>query len=149
MSLLTFLPLLLTLLLPLLLSLLLASLTLLPLLLPLLLASLTLLSLLLPLLLSVPARSSFIQAPAQRIKVVCQLSRAIEVLLRSRTIRATRALLSRLQTFGKVVETAFDRTFVIAAALLTLLLTLLALLLTGIQRLLAFTNAIRNAIARQ
>ena len=132
----------------------------LPLLLPLLLASLTFLSLLLalltlplplllplplilPLLLPVPSRGFFIQTPAQRIKIIRQLSRAIEVLLRSRTIRAARTLFRRLQAFGKVVETAFNRTLVVAAA------ALLTLLLAAIQRLLTFTNSIRDAIARQ
>ena len=115
-----------------------------------LLSLLSLLPLLLPLpllslLLSVSSRSVLIQTPAQRIEIVSKLSRAIEILFRTRTIRATRTLFRRLQAFGKIVQTAFDRAFIrsTAATLLTVLL------LTAIQRLFAFANAIRNAIARK
>src|SRR6185436_17481360 len=92
----------------------------------------TLLISLLLTLLSITTRGSFFHRAAQRIKIVSQLSRAIEILFRSRTIWTTRTLLRRLQAFGKVVETALDRTLITARTLLA-----------TTQRLLAFTNAIR------
>ena len=74
------------------------------------------------------------------------MSRAIEVLLGSRTIRAACTLFCRLQAFGKIVETAFNRALIVATSALPLLTLLL---LAAIQRLLTFTNAIRDAIARE
>ena len=63
------------------------------------------------------------------------------------------ALLRGLQTLRKVIQTTLDRAFVrTAAALLTVLLTLLAALLTillAIKGLFAFTNPLRDPIARQ
>ena len=73
-------------------------------------------------------------------------------------------MLRGLQAFGKIVETALDRAFVSAAtalliallipwltALLPGLLTalLLTTLLLAIERLLAFANPLRDAIARE
>jgi len=121
--------------------------SLLSLLLPLLLSLLVALfiALLIALLLSVATRCSFIETSSQRIKTVSQLPRAIEILFGSRSIRATRTLLSRLESLGHVVQTALDRALIAAAACALLL----SLLLTTIQRLFAFTNAIRNTIARE
>jgi hypothetical protein len=106
-----------------------------------------LVALLISLLLSVAPRCSFIETSSQRIKTVSQLPRAIEILFGSRSIRATRTLLSRLQSLGHVVQTALDRALIAAAA--CALLSLLRTLLTTIQCLFAFTNAIRNTIARE
>jgi hypothetical protein len=69
------------------------------------------------------------------------LPRPIEILFRTRSIRATRTLFGSLQTLGKAVETPLNR------ALFRALSTLLTL--GAIQRLLAFANSIRNSIARQ
>src|SRR5262249_8296763 len=99
-------------------------------------------------LLSVATRSSFIETPSQRIKTISQLPRAIEILFGSRSICATRTLLSRLKSLGHVVQTALNRAL-IAATACALLLSLLLSLLTTIKRLFAFTNAIRNSIARK
>ena len=110
---------------------------------------LTLLPLLLALLLAIIALAPvgpFIQPAPQRIEVVGKLTRAIEILFRGRTVRAARTLLSRLQAFGKIVQTALDRAFLATAT--TALLTLLSLL-TVIQTLLTFANPIRNTIARE
>jgi hypothetical protein len=109
-----------------------------------------LLTLLITLLLTVaiaPVRA-FIQTASQRVEIVSQLPRAIEVLFRRRTIRTTRTLLSGLQTFRNIIQAALDRAF-IAATTTAALLILLTLLLTVIQRLLTFANTIRNTIARQ
>ena len=130
---------------------LLTFLTLLTLLLTLLLSLLLtlLITLLLTLLLGVaiaPIRA-FIQTAPQRVEIVGELPRPIEILLRRRTIRATRALLSRLQTFRNIIQTALDRAFI--AATTSTLLILLSLWLTVIQRLLTFANTIRNTIAGQ
>src|SRR4029079_916021 len=120
---------------------------LLSLLLPLLLSLLVALfiALLIALLLSVATRCSFIETSSQRIKTVSQLPRALEILFGSRSIRATRTLLSRLESLGHVVQTALNRAFIAAAACALLL----SLLLTAIQRLFAFTNTIRHTIARE
>lgn len=139
---------------------LLALLTLLPL--PLLaslalLTLLTLLALLLTLLITLLlltvaiASRIFIQTTPQRIKVVSQLPRPIEILFRGRTIRGPRALLRSLQTFRKVVETTLDRTFIGAASalLIALLTSLLSTLLTTVERLFAFANSLGDAITRQ
>src|SRR6185369_1937252 len=106
-----------------------------------------------------------IQTTPQRIEVVSELPRAIQVFFGTRTVRATRALLRRLQTFGHTVQTALDRAFVRAARglpiLLSLLTRLLPCLLTGwpatllvplliaIQRLFALANALRDSLSRQ
>jgi len=130
---------------------LLTFLSLLALLLPLLIAllfSLLLSLLIIALLLSVATRCSFIKPAAQRIKTVSQLPRAIEILFGSRSIGAARTLLSRLKSLGHIVQTALNRALIIATAS-ALLLSLLLSLLTAIQRLFAFTNAIRNTIARK
>ena len=130
---------------------LLTFLTLLTLLLSLLLSLLLtlLITLLLSLLLSVlitPVRA-FIQTAAQRVEIVGELPCTIEVLFRTRTIRATCALLSRLQTFGNIIQAALDRAFI--AATTAALLILLSLLLTVIQRLLTFANTVGNTISRE
>ena len=98
-----------------------------------------LLSLLISLLLSVPARRVFIQPPPQRIQIIRKLPRAIEILFRTRTVCAPRTLLCCLQPFRKSVETPLDRSFIRARAAL----------LAASQRLLALTNTIGNAIARE
>ena len=110
-------------------------------------------TLLLPLLLTVAIApvGPFIQTTSQRVEIVSELPRAIEVLLGARAIRAARALLSRLQTFGKIIQAPLDRalfTAASAALLLTLLLSLLSRLAV-IQCLLTFANPIRNTIARE
>ncbi len=142
----------------------------------LLLTTLALLSLLLALLIALlltVATRVFIEPPPQRIEVVSQLPRAVEILFRTRTVRAARALLRRLQTLGQIIQTALDRTLIRATAaalltvllallgllpgsllaiLLTLLATLLAILLTillPIERLFPFANPLRYAIARE
>jgi hypothetical protein len=106
-------------------------------------------ALLIPLLLSVPTRCSFIETPAQRIKTVSELPRAIEILFGSRSIRATRTLLCRLKSLGHVIQTALNRALIAATACALRLTLLLLSLLTTIQRLFTFTNAIRNSIARE
>src|ERR1051325_6081055 len=98
---------------------------------------LTLLLLLVALLLSIATRGAFVHRATQRVEIVGELARAIQIRLGSRTIWTTRTLLSRLQLFGKVVETALDRALFGATTVL----------LPAIQRLLAFANAIRNPIA--
>jgi len=113
-----------------------------------LLLSLLIIALLIPLLLSVATRCSFIETATQRIKTVSQLPRAIEILFGSRSISATGTLLSRLESLGHVVQTALDRAL-IAATVSALWLSLLLSLLIAIQRLFAFTNAIRDSIARK
>jgi hypothetical protein len=126
-----------------------------------------LLSLLLPLLLPVATRSSFVQTAAQGIEVVGKLPGAIKVLFCTRAIGAAGALFRCLQTFGNVVETAFDSALVRAARalltvvslltvrLLTILLLTIRLLtillltvpLLAVQRLLTFTNPVGHTIA--
>ncbi len=93
-----------------------------------------LLSLLLPLLIGLAvallltvARGVLHPSAAQRIEIVGQLPRAIEILFRTRTIRTARTLLRGLKLFGKIVETALDRALIgdlpcCCPALLTLLL---------------------------
>ena len=100
-------------------------------------------ALLLPLLLSVTPRRVFIQTSTQRIEIVGKLPRSIQVLLGTRTICTARTLLSGLKLVGKVVQTFFDRTFIGSTT------TLLPVLLTILQRLLAFANTFGNAIADQ
>lgn len=133
------------LLLSLLLSLLLTLLLTLWLALRLLLVSLTLLTFF-TLLLPVAARSSFVQTSTQRVEIVGQLSSAIEIFFRRRAIRATRTLLRRLQPLRNVVEASFNRALVVTTSAL---LSLLTLLLTAVQRLLSFTNAIGDTVTRQ
>jgi len=134
-------------------------LTLLPLLTALTLLLSLLLSLLIALLLLTVAVASrvLIQTTPQRIEVVSELPRAIQVFFGTRTVRATRALLRRLQTFGHTVQTALDRAFVRTARGLPILLslltgwpaTLLVSLLITIQRLFALANALRDSLSRQ
>ena len=133
-TLLTLLTLLLTLLITLLLSLLLTLL-------------ITLLITLLLLPIAIASVRTFIQTAPQRVEIVGELPRTIEIFLCCRTIRTTRALLRRLQTFGNIIQTALDRAFIITTT--TTLLILLSLLLTVIQRLLTFANTIGNTIARE
>jgi hypothetical protein len=133
-----------------------------------LLTGLRLLTLLIALLLTVAvATRVFIETPSQRIKIVSQLPRAIEILFRTRTVRAARALFCRLQTFRKIIQAAFNCAFIgTTTALLTVLLALLTLLtgglpaillatlslLTGllpIERLFTFANPLSNAIASE
>jgi len=98
------------------------------------------------LLLPVAARSSFVQTSTQRVEIVGELSRAIEILFRRRAIRATRTLLRRLQPLRNVVEASFNRALVVTTSAL---LSLLTLLFTAVQRLLSFTNAIGDTVTRQ
>ena len=131
-----------------------------------LLTGLCLLTLLIALLLTIAvATRVFIETPSQRIKIVSQLPRPIEILFRTRTVRAAGALFCRLQTFRQVIQAAFNRALVrTATALLTVLLPLLALLTGGlpaillatlslltallpIERLFTFANPLCNAIA--
>ena len=136
-----------------------------------LLTGLRLLTLLIALLLTVAVASRvFIETPSQRIKIVSQLPRAIEILFRTRTVRAAGALFCRLQTFRQIIQAAFNRALVrTATALLTVLLPLLAwltggllaillatlslltALLTGlpVERLFTFANPLCDAIARE
>src|ERR1043165_3923045 len=87
---------------------------------------------------SAPAQCSLAQRTTQVIKVVRQLSRAIEILFRGRPVGTTRTLLGSLQFLGETVETALNRSLIGTSALLP-----------AIQRLLAFTNAIRDAVTRE
>ena len=106
-----------------------------------------LLTLLLPLLIALAPVGPFIQTTSQRVEIVSKLPRAIEILLRTRTIRALRALLSRLQALGNTIQTALDLAFIVATT--AALLILLSLLPTAIQHLLTFANPIRDTIARE